>query len=175
MTIIALVLQDPAARRVREVWLQLEARFGLRGPRKVPFPHVTLLGFEGLTHPQVKELLERVFQCHQPFFHAIRQPHQEHIATGIHGITDAMVKGRRIDAGRAGALLAAAELCLAHNSGFDRGFVAQVLPGALDQIWGCTCRGGSWSRWRSSARWHCRWRSFASAARWWRPTRRGSR
>ena len=59
MTTIALVLQDPAARRVREVWSQLEIRFGLKGPRKVPFPHITLLGFEGLTHPQVKEVLKK--------------------------------------------------------------------------------------------------------------------
>jgi len=67
-------------------------------------------------------------------------------AMAVHGITDAMVKGHRIDAGRAGSLLAAADLCLAHNSGFDRGFVAQVLPGALDQTWGCTCRGIPWKR-----------------------------
>ncbi|HWQ09590.1 MAG TPA: exonuclease domain-containing protein, partial [Holophaga sp.] len=65
-------------------------------------------------------------------------------AIAIHGITDAMVKGRRIDARRAGLLLSAAEICLAHNSGFDRGFVAQVLPESTVRLWGCTCRDIPW-------------------------------
>ena len=67
-------------------------------------------------------------------------------AMAVHGITDAMVKGRRIDAGRAAALLAEADLCLAHNSGFDRGFVSQVVPEADGCPWGCTCRGIPWRR-----------------------------
>lgn len=67
-------------------------------------------------------------------------------ARAVHGITDAMVKGHRIDAGRATALLAAADLRLAHNSGFDKGFVAQVIPGSEDLLWGCTCRGIPWKR-----------------------------
>ena len=67
-------------------------------------------------------------------------------ATAIHGITDAMVKGHRIDARRAGELLGAAEVCLAHNSGFDKGFVSQILPEAPGYLWGCTCRGIPWKK-----------------------------
>jgi len=67
-------------------------------------------------------------------------------ALAIHGITDAMVKGQCIDVGRAAALLAEADLCLAHNSGFDKGFVAQVLPEAPGYTWGCTCRGIPWKK-----------------------------
>lgn len=65
-------------------------------------------------------------------------------AMAVHGITDAMVKGHRIDARRAHGLLAAADLCLAHNSGFDKGFVAQVVPESAGMLWGCTCRGIPW-------------------------------
>ena len=64
---IALVLQDPAARRVRALWSILEGKFGLSGVRMVPFPHVTLMGFEELDHPPVKDLLERVSQASAPF------------------------------------------------------------------------------------------------------------
>lgn len=67
-------------------------------------------------------------------------------AFAVHGITDAMVKGRRIDAARVDALLRAADIRLAHNSGFDKGFVSQVVPEAADMLWGCTCRGIPWRR-----------------------------
>lgn len=68
-------------------------------------------------------------------------------AMAVHGITDAMVKGQRIDATRVSALLESADICLAHNSGFDRGFVAQIVPQAPERLWGCTCRGLPWKRW----------------------------
>jgi DNA polymerase-3 subunit epsilon len=67
-------------------------------------------------------------------------------ALAIHGITDAMVEGRRIDGSRAAALLGEADICLAHNSGFDKGFVAQVVPEARGFAWGCTCRGIPWKK-----------------------------
>jgi len=68
------------------------------------------------------------------------------IATSIHGITNAMVKGRRIDADRVTRLLEAADLVVAHNSGFDKGFVRQVVPGADALAWACSCRGIPWRR-----------------------------
>jgi len=67
MSTIALVLHDPAAQKVRELWSLVETRSGLKGTHKVPFPHVTLLGFDGVSHPQVKEILERVSQVTGPF------------------------------------------------------------------------------------------------------------
>jgi 2'-5' RNA ligase len=67
MSTISLVLNDPAASQIRAMWDQLEGRFGLKGVRKVPFPHLTLLGFDGLTHHDVKDLLERLSQGTAPF------------------------------------------------------------------------------------------------------------
>ncbi len=67
-------------------------------------------------------------------------------AMAVHGITDAMVRGHRIDAHTCKGLLAAADLCLAHNSGFDKGFVAQVVSEAPGLTWGCTCRGIPWKK-----------------------------
>jgi DNA polymerase III subunit epsilon len=65
-------------------------------------------------------------------------------AMAVHGITDAMVRGQHIDCRRAKELLVEADICLAHNSGFDKGFVAQVVPEARSYTWGCTCRGIPW-------------------------------
>jgi len=60
MSTLALLLHEPAARRVRDWWDLLEARLGLRGVRKVPFPHVTLLGCEGIDHPRIQEVLDEL-------------------------------------------------------------------------------------------------------------------
>ena len=68
------------------------------------------------------------------------------MATAIHGITDAMVKGRRIDALRVARMLREADLVVAHNSGFDKGFVRQLVPGVDALMWGCSCRGIPWRR-----------------------------
>ncbi|HJW73284.1 MAG TPA: exonuclease domain-containing protein [Geothrix sp.] len=67
-------------------------------------------------------------------------------AMAVHGISDTMVRGHRIDARACTRLLAAADLCLAHNSGFDKGFVAQIVPEAQTYSWGCTCRGIPWKK-----------------------------
>jgi len=67
-------------------------------------------------------------------------------AMAVHGITDAMVKGRRIDAERVARMLAAADLVVAHNSGFDKGFVRQLVPGVDAMVWGCSCRGIPWRK-----------------------------
>lgn len=73
-------------------------------------------------------------------------------AMAVHGITDAMVRGQRIDCSRAAGLLAGADICLAHNSGFDKGFVAQVVHEARSYTWGCTCRGIPWKKLYPSVR-----------------------
>ena len=67
-------------------------------------------------------------------------------ATAVHGITDNMVRGQKIESRKVLRLLGAADICMAHNSGFDRGFVAQVLPQAGAYTWGCTCRGIPWKK-----------------------------
>lgn len=58
MPTLAMLLHEPAAGAVRRWWDRLEAALGIRGVRRVPFPHVTLFGFEGVAHPVVQDLLE---------------------------------------------------------------------------------------------------------------------
>jgi len=68
------------------------------------------------------------------------------MAYAVHGISDAMVKDQAIDATAVRALLGQADLVVAHNAGFDKGFVAQVLPEAPELLWACSCRGIPWRR-----------------------------
>jgi len=68
------------------------------------------------------------------------------MATSIHGITNAMVKGKRIEVSAVKTLLVQADLLVAHNTGFDKGFVAQVIPEADEMTWGCSCRGIPWKK-----------------------------
>jgi 2'-5' RNA ligase len=60
MATLALLLHEPAARKVRDWWDLLEAQLGIRGVRKVPFPHVTLFGCEGIDHPSIQEVLDEL-------------------------------------------------------------------------------------------------------------------
>lgn len=61
-------------------------------------------------------------------------------------MTLATLRGQRIERHFCADLLAAADICLAHNSGFDKGFVAQVVPEIHHHTWGCTCRGIPWKK-----------------------------
>ncbi len=81
-------------------------------------------------------------------YEALQDPHCPipYEAYAVHGITQAMVRGQAIDAPRVLDLLRQADLLVAHNSGFDRPFVGQVVPEALDMTWGCSCRGIPWKR-----------------------------
>ena len=58
MPTLAMLLHEPAAGTVRRWWDRLETVLGIRGVRRVPFPHVTLFGFEGVPQTQVQDLLE---------------------------------------------------------------------------------------------------------------------
>ncbi len=60
MSTLALTLHEPTACRVREVWDVLEAGVGVKGIRKVPFPHVTLFGCEGIAHSALEPMVEEI-------------------------------------------------------------------------------------------------------------------
>ena len=60
------------------------------------------------------------------------------------GITDAQVRGRRIDEARVGALLAGAGLVIAHNARFDRPQLERRLPAFADVAWACSCDDIPW-------------------------------
>jgi DNA polymerase-3 subunit epsilon len=66
-------------------------------------------------------------------------------STAIHGITDAMVAGHKIDDGRVQALLKQAGLVIAHNARFDRGFLESRLPVFAGLPWACSWQEVPWS------------------------------
>jgi len=66
-------------------------------------------------------------------------------STAIHGITDAMVAGQKIDDGRVEALLKQAGLVIAHNARFDRGFLEARLPVFAGLPWACSWQEVPWS------------------------------
>lgn len=67
-------------------------------------------------------------------------------ATRVHGITDEMVAGKRLDADRVMAIMDRAERLIAHNARFDQGFVARLFPQCADMPWLCSCWGIDWRR-----------------------------
>jgi DNA polymerase-3 subunit epsilon len=66
-------------------------------------------------------------------------------STAIHGITDAMVAGQRLDDARVESLLKQAGLVIAHNARFDRGFLEARLPVFAGVPWGCSWQEVPWS------------------------------
>lgn len=65
-------------------------------------------------------------------------------ATRVTGITDAMVAGKRLDEARIAELMKGADLVIAHNARFDRGFVEARLPGFAQLPWACSVSEIDW-------------------------------
>lgn len=66
-------------------------------------------------------------------------------STAIHGITDEMVAGKRIDDAQVTRLLEAVGIVIAHNAGFDRKFLERRLPVFATLPWGCSWQEVPWS------------------------------
>ncbi|MDP3921818.1 MAG: 3'-5' exonuclease [Hydrogenophaga sp.] len=66
------------------------------------------------------------------------------VAQQVTGITDAMVIGQRLDDAQVTALVARADLVIAHNAGFDRPFVEARFPGFADKAWACSFADIDW-------------------------------
>ncbi|MHB0950214.1 MAG: 3'-5' exonuclease [Gemmatimonadaceae bacterium] len=64
--------------------------------------------------------------------------------TDLTGITDAMVRGQRIDEVAVAGLLAGASLVIAHNARFDRPFVERRLRGFEALPWACSVNDIPW-------------------------------
>ena len=60
------------------------------------------------------------------------------------GITDEMVRGKRIDDALVEALLDDAALIVAHNASFDRPFLERRLPAFSAKPWACSCKEVPW-------------------------------
>lgn len=72
---------------------------------------------------------------------------------GITGITDADVRGQRIDDAQVLRMLEGVDLVVAHNAGFDRPFVERRLPAFADLDWACSLADIDWKGMgRSSAK-----------------------
>lgn len=65
-------------------------------------------------------------------------------ATGVHGLTMDMVRGKQLDHARVEAMLDRAELLIAHNAGFDRGFVEGLFKEVSSKPWCCSMWGIDW-------------------------------
>ena len=69
------------------------------------------------------------------------------------GITDEMVRGQKLDEPRIAALLARADLVVAHNAGFDRPFAEARLSQFAQLPWACSFADLDWKKeGRSSAK-----------------------
>ncbi len=64
--------------------------------------------------------------------------------TAIHGITDEMVKGKRLDESAIAGLLKGSGIVIAHNAEFDRPFLEARLPLFGSLPWGCSIRDVPW-------------------------------
>ena len=76
--------------------------------------------------------------------------------THLTGLTDDDVRGERIDAEAARALIERSGLIVAHNARFDRPFVERVLPAARARPWACSRAEVPWTAERfASQALHC--------------------
>lgn len=66
-------------------------------------------------------------------------------ATAVHGITNDMVAGKRIDEASVERFLEGISLVVAHNSKFDRVFMEKRLPIFESLPWGCSFAQVDWS------------------------------
>lgn len=66
-------------------------------------------------------------------------------ATAVHGITDAMVAGQRLDDAAVTGLLADVAIVVAHNAAFDRPFLEERLPVFQALPWACSFAQIDWA------------------------------
>ena len=66
--------------------------------------------------------------------------------TEITGIDDSMVRGQRMDDAAVTAMVAEADLVVAHNAGFDRPFVEARWSVFAGKAWGCSFLGIDWKK-----------------------------
>jgi DNA polymerase-3 subunit epsilon len=88
----------------------------------------------------VYRVLETLDQLEDPGFSVPPE------STSVHGITDEMVAGQRIDDEVVARMLAGVSLVIAHNSRFDRVFLEKRLPIFAALPWGCSYAQVDWRR-----------------------------
>ncbi len=80
-------------------------------------------------------------------FGALREPSRPIPAeiTRITGITDAMARGQTIPLAELEALIAEADIVIAHNAGFDRPFCERLSPVFANKPWACSVKEIDWT------------------------------
>jgi len=66
-------------------------------------------------------------------------------STAIHGITDEMVAGQRLDESAIAAVVDGASLVIAHNASFDRPFLEERMPLFRALPWACSLEQVPWA------------------------------
>ncbi|MFN7120770.1 MAG: 3'-5' exonuclease [Hydrogenophaga sp.] len=66
------------------------------------------------------------------------------VAKEVTGISDEMVQGHRLDDALVAAMVARADLIVAHNAGFDRPFVESRFPVFAGKAWACSFADIDW-------------------------------
>lgn len=66
------------------------------------------------------------------------------VAQQVTGINDDMVKGQQLDDAQVDAMVARADLIVAHNAGFDRPFVEARFPCFANKSWACSFMDIDW-------------------------------
>lgn len=66
-------------------------------------------------------------------------------STKVHGITDEMVRGKRIDDNEVVRLLGEVSLVIAHNAKFDRVFIEARFPDFVKKGWACSFAQVPWT------------------------------
>lgn len=80
--------------------------------------------------------------CHS-WFEDPGKPLDDEIAR-ITGLTDAELKGQKLDENTASRLLTTSNLVIAHNAAFDRKFIERRLPQASGLPWACSMCEVNW-------------------------------
>jgi DNA polymerase-3 subunit epsilon len=65
-------------------------------------------------------------------------------AAAVNHITGAMVAGQSLDSARVAALIARADLLIAHQAQFDRMIMERFFPDCSAKPWGCSCSQVPW-------------------------------
>jgi DNA polymerase-3 subunit epsilon len=62
------------------------------------------------------------------------------------GITDEMVKGKKIDWAKVHSLFEQSQMIIAHNASFDRPFLDQACPVSVGKVWACSLKQVDWNK-----------------------------
>lgn len=105
--------------------------------------HIIELGLVSFAYNRLTGEIYSALEC----FNAMEDPGVPipEDATRINGITDEMVKGKRIDDAEVQLTVEMADLVIAHNAGFDRKFCEKRFPFFRDKAWACSMTQMDWS------------------------------